>query len=138
ASQVYIRLSFPETSCRRPLRSTLKQTSSARRLEVREWVQPPPHVVRLAQFVLGRFCRYLHSPLLDEHLDRLPYFLMPEYPIFEHDVLVIGAGGAGLRAAIEASDARVTVGLICKLLVRKSQTFIAEVGMTRSMAECGV
>ncbi|HEV2438216.1 MAG TPA: FAD-binding protein, partial [Verrucomicrobiae bacterium] len=36
------------------------------------------------------------------------------YETFEHDVLVIGAGGAGLRAAIEASAAGVKVGLVCK------------------------
>ena len=39
---------------------------------------------------------------------------MPDYETFEHDVLVIGAGGAGLRAAIEASAAGVSVGLVCK------------------------
>ena len=37
---------------------------------------------------------------------------MPDYETFEHDVLVIGAGGAGLRAAIEASAAGVSVGMI--------------------------
>jgi len=38
--------------------------------------------------------------------------LMTDYTTFEHDVLVVGAGGAGLRAAIEASAAGVKVGLI--------------------------
>src|SRR5437868_2390542 len=42
---------------------------------------------------------------------------MPEYETHEHDVLVIGAGGAGLRAAIEASAAGVSVGLVCKSLL---------------------
>jgi len=45
---------------------------------------------------------------------------MPEYETFEHDVLVIGAGGAGLRAAIEASGAGVRVALVCNILVRQS------------------
>ena len=40
-----------------------------------------------------------------------------DYQAFEHDVLVIGAGGAGLRAAIEASAAGVSVGLVCKSLL---------------------
>ena len=35
---------------------------------------------------------------------------MPDYDTFEHDVLIIGSGGAGLRAAIEASAAGVSVG----------------------------
>jgi succinate dehydrogenase / fumarate reductase flavoprotein subunit len=37
---------------------------------------------------------------------------MPDYETFDYDVLVIGAGGAGLRAAIEASAADVRVGLV--------------------------
>ncbi|MCX5640355.1 MAG: FAD-binding protein, partial [Planctomycetota bacterium] len=40
-----------------------------------------------------------------------------QYIVHEHDVLVIGAGGAGLRAAIEASAAGVKVGVICKSLL---------------------
>ena len=37
-----------------------------------------------------------------------------EIQTYEHDVLVIGAGGAGMRAAIEAADAGSSVGLVCK------------------------
>src|SRR5437660_8176550 len=48
-----------------------------------------------------------------------------EYQSYEHDVLVIGAGGAGLRAAIEASAAGVTVGMICKSLLGKAHTVMA-------------
>ncbi len=58
---------------------------------------------------------------------------MAEYPTFEHDVLVIGAGGAGLRAAIEASGAGVSVGLICKSLLGKAHTVMAEGGMAAAM-----
>lgn len=58
---------------------------------------------------------------------------MTEYPKFEHDVLVIGAGGAGLRAAIEASAAGVSVGLICKSLLGKAHTVMAEGGMAAAM-----
>ena len=43
---------------------------------------------------------------------------MAEYETFEHDVLVIGAGGAGLRAAIEASATGVRVGLVAAPLSR--------------------
>lgn len=58
---------------------------------------------------------------------------MVEYTTFEHDVLVIGAGGAGLRAAIEASSAGVSVGLICKSLLGKAHTVMAEGGMAAAM-----
>jgi len=58
---------------------------------------------------------------------------MPEYQTFEYDVLVIGAGGAGLRAAIEASAAGVKVGLICKSLLGKAHTVMAEGGMAAAM-----
>jgi succinate dehydrogenase / fumarate reductase flavoprotein subunit len=58
---------------------------------------------------------------------------MTDYPTFEHDVLVIGAGGAGLRAAIEASGAGVSVGLICKSLLGKAHTVMAEGGMAAAM-----
>jgi succinate dehydrogenase / fumarate reductase, flavoprotein subunit len=50
-----------------------------------------------------------------------------------YDVLVIGAGGAGLRAAIEAAAQGVTVGLICKSLLGKAHTVMAEGGMAAAM-----
>jgi succinate dehydrogenase / fumarate reductase, flavoprotein subunit len=61
---------------------------------------------------------------------------MPEgqWEVYEHDVLVIGAGGAGLRAAIEASAAGVSVGLVCKSLLGKAHTVMAEGGMAASLA----
>src|SRR6202451_4160873 len=58
---------------------------------------------------------------------------MPEYTAHQYDVLVIGAGGAGLRAAIEASAAGVKVGLICKSLLGKAHTVMAEGGMAAAM-----
>jgi len=59
---------------------------------------------------------------------------MPEYETFEHDVLIIGAGGAGLRAAIEASAAGVRVGLVCKSLLGKAHTVMAEGGIAAALA----
>jgi succinate dehydrogenase / fumarate reductase, flavoprotein subunit len=50
-----------------------------------------------------------------------------------YDVLVIGAGGAGLRAAIEAVGQGVSVGLICKSLLGKAHTVMAEGGMAAAM-----
>ena len=58
---------------------------------------------------------------------------MSELQTFEHDVLVIGAGGAGLRAAIEASAQSTTVGLVCKSLLGKAHTVMAEGGMAAAM-----
>jgi succinate dehydrogenase / fumarate reductase flavoprotein subunit len=59
---------------------------------------------------------------------------MADYETFEHDVLVIGAGGAGLRAAIEASGAGVRVGLVCKSLLGKAHTVMAEGGIAAALA----
>ncbi len=59
---------------------------------------------------------------------------MAEYTTHEHDVLVIGAGGAGLRAAIEASAAGVDVAVVCKSLLGKAHTVMAEGGMAAAMA----
>ncbi len=58
---------------------------------------------------------------------------MSDFPIIDHDVLVIGAGGAGLRAAIEASAAGVKVGLVCKSLLGKAHTVMAEGGAAASL-----
>src|SRR5918911_120218 len=59
---------------------------------------------------------------------------MADYEVHEHDVLVIGAGGAGLRAAIEASAAGVSVGLVCKSLLGKAHTVMAEGGIAAALA----
>src|SRR6478672_7280288 len=56
-----------------------------------------------------------------------------EYETHEHDVIVIGAGGAGLRAAIEAAAQGVSVGLICKSLLGKAHTVMAEGGMAAAI-----
>jgi len=53
---------------------------------------------------------------------------------FEYDVLVIGAGGAGLRAAIEASASGARVGLVCKSLLGKAHTVMAEGGVAAALA----
>jgi len=59
---------------------------------------------------------------------------MAAYATYSYDVLVIGAGGAGLRAVIEAANAGVSVGLICKSLLGKAHTVMAEGGMAAAMA----
>src|ERR1700675_739456 len=57
-----------------------------------------------------------------------------EYQTHDDDVLIIGAGGAGLRASIEASAAGVTVGLVCKSLLGKAHTVMAEGGIAAALA----
>ena len=59
---------------------------------------------------------------------------MPEFQRFSYDVLVIGAGGAGLRAAIEAASNGATVGVVCKSLLGKAHTVMAEGGIAAALA----
>ena len=59
---------------------------------------------------------------------------MSEYERHEYDVLVVGAGGAGLRAAVEVSGAGASVGVVCKSLLGKAHTVMAEGGVAASLA----
>ena len=59
---------------------------------------------------------------------------MTTHQAHNFDVLVIGAGGAGLRAAIDASAAGVSVGLVCKSLLGKAHTVMAEGGIAAALA----
>jgi succinate dehydrogenase / fumarate reductase flavoprotein subunit len=53
--------------------------------------------------------------------------------VHQYDVLIIGAGGAGLRAAIAAADGGVSVGLVCKSLLGKAHTVMAEGGIAAAL-----
>jgi succinate dehydrogenase / fumarate reductase flavoprotein subunit len=57
-----------------------------------------------------------------------------KYEVHEHDVLIVGAGGAGLRATIEALAQGVRVGVVCKSLLGKAHTVMAEGGIAAAMA----
>src|SRR5205823_2813631 len=70
----------------------------------------------------------------DDSASRLNEGLTMDFQTQEHDVIVIGAGGAGLRAAIEASASGVSVGLICKALLGKAHTVMAEGGIAAALA----
>src|SRR6476646_7313297 len=59
---------------------------------------------------------------------------MDKYQIFEYDVVVVGAGGAGLRAAIEASALGARTALVCKSLLGKAHTVMAEGGVAAALA----
>ena len=58
---------------------------------------------------------------------------MEKFETYYHDVLVIGSGGAGLRAAIEASAAGVSVGVVCRSLLGKAHTVMAEGGVAAAL-----
>jgi len=58
---------------------------------------------------------------------------MADIEVLEFDVLVIGAGGAGLRAAVESSSRGMKTGLVCKSLLGKAHTVMAEGGMAAAM-----
>src|SRR5260370_30257413 len=58
---------------------------------------------------------------------------MPDIRSHSYDVVVIGAGGAGLRAAIESSAQRAKVALVCKSLLGKAHTVMAEGGAAAAL-----
>ncbi len=103
-------------------------------VEVRDLLQPPPSELGLGQPALGGRDRPLRAPVRDGRDLRLEDPLMADHEVHEYDVLVIGAGGAGLRAAIEASAAGVKVGLVCKSLLGKAHTVMAEGGVAAALA----
>ncbi len=55
------------------------------------------------------------------------------YEVREHDVLIIGAGGAGLRAAIAAAERGLSVGIVSKSLLGKAHTVMAEGGIAAAV-----
>ena len=58
---------------------------------------------------------------------------MNEYEQYESDVIIIGAGGAGLRAAVEAQEMGLRTAVVCKSLLGKAHTVMAEGGMAAAM-----
>ena len=61
-------------------------------------------------------------------VDGLENLLTERFKTHEYDVLIIGAGGAGLRAAIEASSTGASVGVVCKSLLGKAHTVMTDDG----------
>ena len=84
--------------------------------------------------LFGGVCGYIRQALLNGNLVGLEDSLMAEYQTYEYDVLVIGAGGAGLRAAIEAASTGGAVGMVCKSLLGKAHTVMAEGGIAAALA----
>ncbi len=59
---------------------------------------------------------------------------MSKYQTYEYDVVIVGAGGAGLRAAIESSACGASTALVCKSLLGKAHTVMAEGGVAAALA----
>src|ERR1700730_11592097 len=76
----------------------------------------------------------LHSAGGFRRYPRCEDLLSDRFETHEHDVLVIGAGGAGLRAAIEALGQGASVGVVCKSLLGKAHTVMAEGGIAAAIA----
>ena len=103
-----------------------------------ELPQPQPHAFAWCSLFSVAFSRPLRPPVLDGRSGTTVRIFSDRtlrlYEIVhEYDVLVIGAGGAGLRAAIEASAPASTVGLVCKSLLGKAHTVMAEGGMAAAL-----
>src|SRR5215471_19339827 len=93
----------------------------------------PAHAVRLGVAVLGAVRRPVH-PAGGQRRDlRSEVFLMSEVSRLGYDVVVIGAGGSGLRAAIEARLAGKRTAVISKSLFGKAHTVMAEGGCAAAM-----
>src|SRR5262249_6935894 len=127
---------------RRPqgLHVELRQVHArARLVEASDLVQRPTYAIRLGEPHLCDGHRPLYPAVLDGRDSRSQHLVVPmalyasEIQQIEHDVLVIGAGGAGLRAAIECSAQKLSTGVISKSLLGKAHTVMAEGGMAAAM-----
>jgi succinate dehydrogenase / fumarate reductase, flavoprotein subunit len=87
----------------------------------------------VGELVFRRACRFLCAAGVERRHSRCEDLLSDRFETHEHDVLVIGAGGAGLRAAIEALAQGVSVGVVSKSLLGKAHTVMAEGGIAAAM-----
>src|ERR1700724_29802 len=88
----------------------------------------------MGQLDLRRLGGFIHSACSQRPDSRPEDSVTANYEVREHDVLIIGAGGAGLRAAIEALAQGASVGVVCKSLLGKAHTVMAEGGIAAAMA----
>src|SRR4051812_26243909 len=96
--------------------------------------QPTSHALRMAESLLRRTRRSLRALSLCRSPQGHSPSMKARYEVHEHDVLIVGAGGAGLRAAIEALAQGIRVGIVCKSLLGKAHTVMAEGGIAAAMA----
>src|SRR5256886_2751262 len=108
---------------------------AAARLVARTFVsERTAHVLRVVESVIGSAGRSIRASGGVGSDYRLEIAVTEKYETHEHDVLIIGAGGAGLRAAIEALGRGASVGVVCKSLLGKAHTVMAEGGIAAAMA----
>src|SRR6202047_224281 len=87
----------------------------------------------MGQLDLRRLGGFIHSACSQRPDSRSEDSVSANYEVREHDVLIIGAGGAGLRAAIEALAQGASVGVVCKSLLGKAHTVMAEGGIAAAL-----
>src|SRR2546428_5453464 len=116
-------------------RRLLEGATALHALARRQPAERAPPDIRLALARVRRGDRPVHPSGLHGRDPRPedPLMANADYETHEHDVVVIGAGGAGLRAAIEAAAQGVSVGLICKSLLGKAHTVMAEGGIAAAL-----
>ncbi len=88
----------------------------------------------MVKSVLGWSHRSLRATGRERHDPGLEIAVNEKFETHEHDVLIIGAGGAGLTAAIEALGHGASVAVVCKSLLGKAHTVMAEGGIAAAMA----
>src|SRR3981189_1953830 len=88
----------------------------------------------MGQLDLRRLGGFIHSACSQRPDSRPEDSVTANYEVREHDVLIIGAGGAGLRAALETLAQGSSVGVVCKSLLGKAHTVMAEGGIAAAMA----
>ena len=114
--------------------------AEAWRVVVSHLVERAPHVLRVDELDIRGLRRFLYPHGCQRRNSRREDLLSAasqqsdRFETHEHDVLVIGAGGAGLRAAIEALAQGVSVGVVSKSLLGKAHTVMAEGGIAAAMA----
>src|ERR1700682_1842051 len=88
----------------------------------------------MGQLDLRRLRGFIYSARSQRSDPRREALLTDKFETHEKDVLIIGAGGAGLRAAIEAWAQGASVGVVSKSLLGKAHTVMAEGGIAAAMA----
>src|SRR5438094_729353 len=135
AGRLHLLVSLVPARVRRLRRRVLEGADALSPVECPQPPQRAPSGLRVAVVVQRGLDRPLHPPGGDGRDQRCedPVMANHDYETHEHDVIVIGAGGAGLRAAIEAAAQGVSVGLVCKSLLGKAHTVMAEGGIAAAL-----